>query len=439
MRDGEQVGRRPRSLRGVRAVCVAAAILALALAVIPLKALPSEAAFVPANINLTPTSGFVGTTVTVTQGGLWPTWVLPTTGQANPCVMSWLWNGTPWTTTGTGGTGQAGQSGHQASAVVPSFATVGANTITAVCSNPETNTPLARPTAIFTVNPAVWTLTDSPASAVAGSSPSVLLTGSNSVPGNPGCALTYSFDGSAITKQGQPYHFTVPASTAAGAHTFKISCATSPLNGSATVGFTVTPRPTTTTTRGTTTTTRGSNSTTTAKGATTTTAKGSTTTSGGSSTTGSPTSVSIDTTPTTVPGQAPVTATTYLRLTALAIAPGSAVAANGRGCDADAPVTLTVDSAAVGHTRASGSGAFHAPLTLGPLGVGRYTVVARCGVILAAPLDIVLASRVSAATSTLAIIIFVLLIGALAFRRQIFPRRPRSRLPAPSSETESPT
>ncbi len=36
-------------------------------------------------------------------------------------------------------------------------------------------------------------------------------------------------------------------------------------------------------------------------------------------------------------------------------------------------------------------------------------------------------------------IIFVLLIGALAFRRQIFPRRPRSSLPAPPSETESPT
>ena len=119
-----------------------------------------------------------------------------------------------------------------------------------------------------------------------------------------------------------------------------------------------------------------------------------------------------------------MTANTYLRLTALAIAPGSQVAANGRGCDPGAPVALTIGSASVGHTTATSSGAFHAPLTLGPLSVGRYTVVAHCGPILAAPLDIVLASQVSAATSTLAIIIFALLIGALAFRRQLFPRRP---------------
>ena len=77
----------------------------------------------------------------------------------------------------------------------------------------------------------------------------------------------------------------------------------------------------------------------------------------------------------------------------------------------------------MGHTQASSAGRFHAPLSVSLLGVGRYTVVARCGVILAAPLDIVLATQVSAATSTLAVIIFVLLIGALAFRRQIFPRR----------------
>ncbi len=90
-----------------------------------------------------------------------------------------------------------------------------------------------------------------------------------------------------------------------------------------------------------------------------------------------------------------MTAETYLHLTALAIAPGSAVAANGRGCDANAPVSLTIGSSTVGRTRASSSGRFHAPLAVSQLGVGRYTVVARCGVILAAPLDIVLASQVA--------------------------------------------
>ena len=135
--------------------------------------------------------------------------------------------------------------------------------------------------------------------------------------------------------------------------------------------------------------------------------------------------MSIDTTPTTVPGQAPVTASTYLRLTALAIAPGGQVAANGRGCDAGGAGGVDHRFGLGGPHPGHRGGGFHAPLTLGPLAVGRYTVVAHCGPILAAPLDIVLASQVSAATSTLAIIIFALLIGALAFRRQLFPRRPK--------------
>jgi hypothetical protein len=288
-------------------------------------------------------------------------------------------------------------------------------------------------TSRFTVTPTTWTLTANPTSATAGTAVTVLLTGTNNAPGHPLCPLTYTLDGSNPSKQSAPRNYVVPATTSVGPHTFKIVCdtggATGGLAGSATTGFALDPAPTTTTTRGTSTTSKSTS--TTAKGATTTTGKGTTTTGKGSTSSSSTSSsvpgstgVSIDTTPTTVPGEAPVTSNTYLKLTALAIAPGAQVAANGKGCDARAPVALSIGSRSVGHTRASSSGAFHAPLTLGPLAVGRYTVVAHCGPILAAPLDIVLASQVSAATSTLAIIIFALLIGALVFRRQIFPRRP---------------
>ncbi len=294
----------------------------------------------------------------------------------------------------------------------------------------------------------------SPTAGLAGSSFTLTPSG---FPAGVGCLLKYTWNPRAPITLGAnqsptaAFHTRAPTSATNGTYPITASCTevtgltlsaatrftvTGPATTTTTSTTTTTTRPTTTTTRPTTTTTRpttttGGATTTTAKGATTTTAKGGATSTTGKGTTGtttassaSTTSVSIDTTPTTVPGQAPVTASTYLRLTALAIAPGAAVSANGRGCDAGPPVTLTIGSAAVGHTRASSSGAFHAPLSLGPLSVGRYTVVARCGVILAAPLDIVLASQVSAATSTLAVIIFVLLIGALAFRRQIFPRRP---------------
>ncbi len=431
----------PRHGRRAPALVAVALLLGLTLALNPLVTSSGQAAVAPHGITLNPTSGLPNSSVSVSLFGPWPGDVGTTTFV--PCSVTLTWNGQPWSTTPAAVQGLAGQS---ATGSVPAGAAVGSNTVTANCVDGNTGRLLSANSAIFTLNPVTWTLTDTPSTMVAGTSTVVLLTGANNAPGDPRCAgLQYYLDGHLLATQGAPYNYPLPSSTAVGSHTFKISCGTAPLNGSATATFTVTPRPTTTTTtRGTTTTTARGSTTTTAKGATTTTAKGATTTtgkgsSGSTSSSGSTTSVSIDSTPTTVPGEAPITSSTYLRLTALAIAPGASVSANGRGCDAGAPVALTIGSTSVGRTRASASGAFHAPLTLGPLGVGRYTVVARCGVILAAPLDIVLASQVSAATSTLAIIIFVLLIGALAFRRQIFPRQPRRAPSAPPPETESPT
>lgn len=80
---------------------------------------------------------------------------------------------------------------------------------------------------------------------------------------------------------------------------------------------------------------------------------------------------------------------------------------------------LSIDGNPVGDTTADDTGAFSTPLRFGSLPVGRYRVDAACGVVLAAPLDVVLVSEVSSATSTLTIIIFVLLVGLLIYRRRL--------------------
>jgi hypothetical protein len=95
------------------------------------------------------------------------------------------------------------------------------------------------------------------------------------------------------------------------------------------------------------------------------------------------------------------------------------VTAAGYGCDPGSSVLLTVGPTTVGETTASTGGTFTAPLQVGTLPVGRYLVLAHCGPVLAASLDVVLASQVGQATATLAIIVFFLLIGLAVFRRRI--------------------
>ncbi|HXW32550.1 MAG TPA: hypothetical protein VEJ21_05595 [Acidimicrobiales bacterium] len=110
----------------------------------------------------------------------------------------------------------------------------------------------------------------------------------------------------------------------------------------------------------------------------------------------------------------------------IAVAPGAQPTADGHGCPANATVTLSIGGVAAGRTTADSSGAFRAPLALGSLGVGSYQVDARCGVLLTAPLQVVLASQVGGDTSTLAIILFFLLLGgALLWPR--FGRRRHGR------------
>ncbi len=233
-----------------------------------------------------------------------------------------------------------------------------------------------------------------------------------------------------------------------------------PLNGglmvNAVTRFSVTPPATTTTTAPATTTTTRPTTTTTSgkKGTTTTTAKGATTTStvpGQTTTSGAPGASSTSTTakpgqkgkPKKIvvlpsPGDNPnATSTSYLKLDALAISPGSAVTATGVGCDSNAPVDLTIGSTQVGQTTAATDGSFHAPLHLGSLAVGRYDVQAECGAILTASFDVVLASRVDPGTSTtMIVIVFFILIGLLAFRRRLFPSKPAAEAPTSPSEEE---
>ncbi|MGH9076791.1 MAG: hypothetical protein ACRDY0_04960 [Acidimicrobiales bacterium] len=93
--------------------------------------------------------------------------------------------------------------------------------------------------------------------------------------------------------------------------------------------------------------------------------------------------------------------------------------ASGFGCAAGAPVALTVDDTAVGHTTAAGDGTFEAPIQTSALAVGRHQVQASCGPVLDATFDVVLASQVSQDGSTVVIIVFVVLLGLVLFRRRL--------------------
>ncbi|MBH0776460.1 hypothetical protein [Nocardia bovistercoris] len=94
-----------------------------------------------------------------------------------------------------------------------------------------------------------------------------------------------------------------------------------------------------------------------------------------------------------------------------AIAPGGAVVAAGEGCDAGSPVLLMIGDTPVGSSVARADGSFRTALSLSAIDVGRYEVRAWCGRALAAPLDVVLVSRVSGGAATVAILLFFLLLG----------------------------
>ncbi|WP_433194204.1 hypothetical protein ACQP1G_36380 [Nocardia sp. CA-107356] len=113
-----------------------------------------------------------------------------------------------------------------------------------------------------------------------------------------------------------------------------------------------------------------------------------------------------------------------LELTPSAIGLGDDVTAAGSGCDPQAQVSLLVGETPVGSTVAGADGVFRSPLALTSIEVGRYQVTARCGRTLSAPLDVVLVSRISAATSTLTVILFFLLIGGWFYGHRLVSHLP---------------
>jgi adhesin/invasin len=137
--------------------------------------------------------------------------------------------------------------------------------------------------------------------------------------------------------------------------------------------------------------------------------------------------------PTPTPTAAPTPAlavpapSQILDLGAIAISPGANVSATGHGCDADAPVLLTIDQNPVGHTTANSQGDFTAALATSSLHVGQYQVTAHCGPTLEAAFDVVLVAQVGQDGTTVVSVIFFILVGLAVFRRRInwngVPRR----------------
>lgn len=98
--------------------------------------------------------------------------------------------------------------------------------------------------------------------------------------------------------------------------------------------------------------------------------------------------------------------------------PGARVEVTGTGCDPGAPVTLDIGERRVSAAVADAAGSFSLAADVPSLLVGRYAVTATCGPVLSSTLDIVLVSRVDPGTTTLAILVFFVLLALAIIRRQ---------------------
>lgn len=161
---------------------------------------------------------------------------------------------------------------------------------------------------------------------------------------------------------------------------------------------------------------------TTAPAATTTPTTVPTTVESTTTTTAPTTTTPATTTPTTLP-PATTVATRDFKVDRPSAEPGGEVNASGEGCDPGAAVAIEIGGARVADATAGSDGRFSAPLDLPVLQPGRFDVVAHCGPTLDTTIDIVLASRVDPGTSTLAVLVFfVLLLLALLRGRRYFDK-----------------
>jgi len=96
------------------------------------------------------------------------------------------------------------------------------------------------------------------------------------------------------------------------------------------------------------------------------------------------------------------------------VGPGGELLVAGAGCDAGAPVTLTLEGQLVGNTVADANGAFKTPVSVGNASVGRHVLTAKCGPTLTTTIDVVLASKVIQGGAASIVIVLFLLV-ALGF------------------------
>jgi len=132
------------------------------------------------------------------------------------------------------------------------------------------------------------------------------------------------------------------------------------------------------------------------------------------------------------PSPAPTTSSTVptqpglvIRLNQPSSEPGGRLSSTGSGCSALANVVLTINGATVGAANADQAGAFQTEVLIPDVAVGRYDLVADCGLTSTTPIDVVVATRVDGGISTLALLIFFVLLALMLFRRRhLVPSRP---------------
>ncbi|MCE5287682.1 MAG: hypothetical protein LLG14_00380 [Nocardiaceae bacterium] len=105
-----------------------------------------------------------------------------------------------------------------------------------------------------------------------------------------------------------------------------------------------------------------------------------------------------------------------LSLTADSVSQGGNVQATGRGCAANAPVALTSEGHVVGATTSSADGSFTADLDLSPVAVGQHMVIANCGAVLSAPIDVYLTSASNSTGSAAIVIVILTALCAMLYR-----------------------
>ncbi|MEV0679478.1 hypothetical protein AB0I60_23430 [Actinosynnema sp. NPDC050436] len=108
------------------------------------------------------------------------------------------------------------------------------------------------------------------------------------------------------------------------------------------------------------------------------------------------------------------------------IQPGDPLTATGTGCAPGSEVKLSSLGEDVGTARADQAGTFSTRVEFSTIQPGRHVIRADCGIVLLGSVDVALTSSTSGTTSTLVVLVFFLLIGAVLLRRQFsaFRRTP---------------